>query len=61
MAEHDVDMAALKGEDLEVFVTANLGRLVVLLAWLVVCHREPGLEPCEGEIPAPWGGGGVEV
>ena len=59
----DMDMAAVKGggEDLEVFVTANLGRLVVLLAWLVVCHREPGLEPCEGEIPAPWGGGGVEV
>ena len=47
-----MDMAAVKGggEDLEVFFAANLGRLVVLLfslAWLGVCHREPGLEPCD--------------
>ena len=57
-----MDMAAVKGggEDLGVFFAANLGRLVVFLfslAWLVVCHREPGLEPCEGEIPGALGGG----
>lgn len=56
MAEHDVDMAAVKGEDLDVFFTANLGRLVVLLAsrslgsacatvnqdWSHVMERDPG-------------------
>ena len=60
MAEHDVDMAAVKGEHLEVTSLPTLGASLFSLAWLGVCHREPGLEPCDGEVPAP-GGGGVEV